>query len=227
VRLALRAENEQAMVEVTDTGRGIEPAFLPHVFERFRQADSSMTRAYTGLGLGLAIVRHLVDMHGGQVEAASDGEGRGATFRVLLPLVASEVRPLDARPSFDSDGLRGACILAVDDEEAVRHYAAAVFRISGADIRIVSSASEALALLERWTPDVVITDLGMPEMDGYDLLRQIRARALTMPVIALTAYARPEDRATAMREGFTAYVSKPVEPEELRRLVADVLATRT
>jgi signal transduction histidine kinase len=226
VRVTLRAEDGQAVVEVADTGRGIEPAFLPHVFERFRQADSSMTRAYTGLGLGLAIVRHLVEMHGGKVEAHSEGEGRGATFRVRLPLVSSELRPADeARATYDGDGLRDARILVVDDEESVRAYAAAVFRVAGADVRFAASAQEALQLLEQWTPDVVITDLGMPDMDGYELLRRIRARGLFVPVLALTAYARPEDRETAMREGFTAYVSKPVEPEELRRLVADVLAT--
>ncbi|HKO54466.1 MAG TPA: CHASE domain-containing protein [Thermoanaerobaculia bacterium] len=226
VRVTLRAEDGQAVIEVTDTGRGIDPAFLPHVFERFRQADSSMTRAYTGLGLGLAIVRHLVEMHGGSVEAYSEGEDRGATFRVRLPLGASDARTADdARPAYVGDALRNACILVVDDEESVRSYAAAVFRIAGADVRIVESGQKALELLAAWTPDVIITDLGMPEMDGYELLRRIRARGILAPVIALTAYARPEDREAAMREGFTAYVAKPVEPEELRRLVADVLAT--
>ncbi|MBV9494218.1 MAG: CHASE domain-containing protein [Acidobacteria bacterium] len=224
VRVTMRSEGPFALLEVADTGQGIEPAFLPHVFERFRQADSSMTRAYTGLGLGLAIVRHLVDMHGGRVEAASEGEGRGATFRVRLPLLSPEVRPKDeTQPEFDGGSLRGARILAVDDEESVRTYALAVFRMAGADIRILSSATEALATLEDWTPDAVITDLGMPDMDGYELLRRLRARGSTMPVVALTAYARPEDREAAMRAGFTAYVAKPVEPEELRRIVADLL----
>ncbi|HEV7919662.1 MAG TPA: CHASE domain-containing protein [Thermoanaerobaculia bacterium] len=226
VRVSLRGDNGDAVIEVTDTGRGIDPEFLPHVFERFRQADSSMTRAYTGLGLGLAIVRHLVEMHGGSVSASSEGEGKGATFVVRLPLLSAMPRPQESGPaSYENDVLRNARLLIVDDEESVRNYAAAVFRISGADARIVESAREALALLDRWRPDVVITDLGMPDMDGYELLRQLRGRGLTVPVIALTAYARPEDRETAMRAGFTAYVAKPVEPEELRRLVADVLAT--
>jgi signal transduction histidine kinase/CheY-like chemotaxis protein len=225
VRVSLHADDGEAVIEVEDTGRGIDPAFLPHVFERFRQADSSMTRAYTGLGLGLAIVRHLVEMHGGKVAAFSEGEGRGATFGVRLPLLSASPRPQESSRSRPvDDALRSVRLLVVDDEESVRNYAAAVFRVAGADVRVVEAAQDALALLDQWRPDVVITDLGMPEMDGYELLRRLRARGLTVPVIALTAYARPEDREAALREGFTAYVAKPVEPEELRRLVADILA---
>jgi signal transduction histidine kinase len=225
VRVSLAARDGDAVIEVTDTGRGIDPAFLPHVFERFRQADSSMTRAYTGLGLGLAIVRHLVEIHGGRVAAASEGEGKGATFVVRLPLLRMSLRPAEAESaSPHGDSLRNARLLIVDDEESVRNYAAAVFRISGADVRIVDSGAAALAQLDAWRPDVVITDLGMPEMDGYELLRRLRTRGLTVPVIALTAYARPEDREEAMRAGFNAYVAKPVEPEDLRKMVAEVLA---
>jgi signal transduction histidine kinase/CheY-like chemotaxis protein len=229
VDVVLTDDEAEAVVTVTDTGEGIEPDFLPFVFERFRQADSSTTRPYTGLGLGLAIVRHLVELHGGTVEAHSDGAGRGARFTVRLPLLPGEAH-LEETLRRDDQAialLRGAKILVVDDEDDVRNYAAAVFRMSGAEVRTVRSADEALDVTASWRPDVVVSDLGMPQKDGFELLRAIRASRdglSGVPVIALTAYARPEDRKRAERAGFDAFVPKPVDPMELRQAVGRVLS---
>ncbi len=226
IRAATR--DPEALLTVTDTGQGIEPAFLPYVFDRFRQADSSMTRAYTGLGLGLAIVRHLIELHGGSVEAFSEGIGKGARFTVRLPRIHVSA-PDDTGGGENraaTSVLRGAKVLVVDDEDDVRSYAGAVFRMSGSEVRCVRSADEALELLSRWVPDVLVSDLGMPEKDGFELLRAIRASAqeiAEIPVIALTAYARPEDRERAEREGFEEFVAKPVDPAQLRTAVARVL----
>ncbi|HUP46805.1 MAG TPA: CHASE domain-containing protein [Thermoanaerobaculia bacterium] len=225
VDLRLRAEGEEAVVDVIDSGEGIDPAFLPHVFERFRQADSSTTRAYTGLGLGLAIVRHLVELHGGSVAAHSDGDQEGSTFTVRLPVMRTEVpvhqadEPRDAQLSGMLDGIR---ILVVDDEPDVRRYALAVFRMSGADGRGAASTEEALRVFEEWPADVVVTDIGMPQRDGFELLREIRERS-DVPIVALTAYARVEDRERAAEAGFDAFVSKPVDPGSLRATIASVL----
>jgi signal transduction histidine kinase/ActR/RegA family two-component response regulator len=229
VEVALNTEGEQAVLTVSDTGEGISPEFLPFVFDRFRQADSSTTRTYTGLGLGLAIVRHLVELHGGTVQAHSEGLGRGARFTVRLPLLVGETDLDDTLRRDDQSAvhsLRGAKILVVDDEDDVRSYAAAVFRMSGSEVRAARSADEALDLAATWRPDVVVSDLGMPQKDGFELLRAIRESGdgfATVPVIALTAYAQPKDRERAEEAGFDAFVSKPVDPEELRRAVGAVL----
>ncbi|HEX9161793.1 MAG TPA: CHASE domain-containing protein [Thermoanaerobaculia bacterium] len=231
IDVEVRDEDGQACITVTDTGQGIEPDFLPHVFERFRQADSSTTRSYTGLGLGLAIVRNLIELHGGSVKAESEGAGKGARFTVRLPLLDPGTRREPQR-SVDERGvaeaLQGARVVLVDDEVSVRNYATAVFRESGARLRTAASAAEALELLEQEKPDVVITDIGMPEMDGYELLRRIRESlhdgVSSVPVIALTAYARPEDRDQIDAAGFDGFISKPVEPAPLRAAVAAVLA---
>jgi CheY-like chemotaxis protein len=225
VRLAI-AGNE-AVLDVIDSGQGIEPQFLPHVFERFRQADSSTTRAYTGLGLGLAIVRHLVEMHGGKVSAHSEGEQKGSRFTVRLPVLSevAAVRQPDEVRDAHTRSITGARVLIVDDEDEVRRYAAAVFRMSGAEVNEAESADTAEDVLDSWPADIVITDIGMPERDGYDLLRSIREKS-DVPVVALTAYAREEDRERAAQAGFDAFVSKPVDPGGLRRTVAEVLALR-
>jgi signal transduction histidine kinase len=214
-----------AELTVADTGPGIDPDFLPHVFERFRQADSSTTRAFTGLGLGLAIVHHLVELHGGTVVAESDGLGKGARFIVRLPLISSGAAAVT--PADDARGrasLHGVEILVVDDDASVRQYASTVLRMSGATVRSVSSANEALQSIAEALPDVVITDIGMPDMDGYDLLREIRdssnPRMASLPVIALTAYARTDDRELIEQAGFDGLLTKPVEPEPLRAAVA-------
>ena len=230
VFLTLRREGDSALLEVRDTGQGIDPSFVPHVFDRFRQADSSTTRAYTGLGLGLAIVSHLVEAHSGTVEAHSDGEGKGATFRVAIPLEtdAPALTQGDAEHRGREVVLRHARVLVVDDETGVRNYIATVFRSSGAEVRTAGSATETLALIESWRPDVMICDIAMPEVDGYELLRKLRAdrRFGAMPAVAVTAYATSEDRERAQKAGFNGFVAKPVEPRALRNAAVDALQRR-
>ena len=228
VRVRLRPESDEAVLDVIDTGQGIAPEFLPYVFDRFRQADSSTTRAYTGLGLGLAIVRHLVELHGGTVAAHSDGEQKGSWFTVRLPMLRDQqpVRGTHApRDGALVGSLQGTRVLVVDDEDDVRNYAGAVFRMSGAEVRCERSADDALETMSSWTPDIVVTDIGMPERDGFNLLRAIRETS-SVPVIALTAYARGEDRERALDAGFEAFISKPVDPAELRSAVSDVLRSQ-
>ena len=229
VSVSLREEERDAVIEVRDTGDGIDPAFMPHLFERFRQADSSVTRAHMGLGLGLAIVRHLVELHGGTIAAESRGLGKGSSFRVRLPLLREEdaaPRAQPAAPAADAQSLRGVRVLVVDDEEEVRRYVTTVFRSSGVDVREAASAREALEELADWRADVVLTDLAMPRADGFDLLHWIRESPLehvrALPVIALTAFAMPEDRERVRDAGFQAFLAKPVEPGQLRAAVARV-----
>ncbi|HUP49504.1 MAG TPA: CHASE domain-containing protein [Thermoanaerobaculia bacterium] len=226
VSVGLHAADGEAVLDVTDTGQGIEPAFLPHVFERFRQADSSTTRAYTGLGLGLAIVRHLAELHRGSVAAHSEGAGKGSRFTVRLPLLqASTPMPDPARgdAAEPANVLRGVRVLVVDDEEDVRSFAAAAFQMGGAEVRSAGSVEEALETFREWQPDTVVTDIGMPGRDGFELIRLIRQQS-AVPVVALTAYAREEDRVRAEQAGFDAFISKPVDPAELRGAVAAVLS---
>ena len=226
VDVSLRPDDGEVLLTVADTGQGIEESFLPNVFERFRQADSSTTRAYTGLGLGLAIVRHLVELHGGRVAAESEGIGKGAKFSVRLPMIQGGAA---AAPAADNArgraSLHGVDVLVVDDDESVREYASAVLRMSGARVRTAPSAREALKSIAAAIPDVVITDIGMPEMDGYALLRAIREssdpRVAELRVVVLTAYARPDDREQIAEAGFDGLLTKPVEPETLRAAVGE------
>jgi signal transduction histidine kinase/ActR/RegA family two-component response regulator len=236
VRLRLERVNSSAQISVSDTGQGIAPAMLPHVFERFRQADSSSTRAHGGLGLGLALVKHLVQLHGGNVVAHSDGEGKGATFTVTLPMTPSAlpaVSPHDqpSAPSVDEqpkivrlDGLR--VLVADDDPESVA-LVDTVLSGAGADVRTCLSAASAFDMLRRWRPDVIVSDIEMPGEDGYRLIHRIRALAPRdggeTPAIALTAYGRPQDRLRALDSGFNMHVPKPVEPGELTAIVADLV----
>ncbi len=210
VEVALTRAGAMAQLSVKDTGRGILPEFLPYVFERFRQADSSTTRAFGGLGLGLTIVHSLVSMHGGNVKANSAGEGAGSTFVVQLPL-ASElpagVRQLPQRRT----RLEGIKLLLVDDDADGRELMSELLRGQGAQIWSAATASDALAHLDRETPDLVLTDLAMPQKDGFALLRDIRRRGLKVKCAALTALARPEDRTRALEEGFLGYYVKPVD----------------
>ncbi|HXG57465.1 MAG TPA: GAF domain-containing protein, partial [Thermoanaerobaculia bacterium] len=214
VEISLSYSNGNAEITVADTGQGIDPALLPHVFERFRQGDSSSTRAHGGLGLGLAIVRHLVDLHGGSVSAASEGVGKGATFVVRLPIVAAAVvgspdpRHVASRERLPL--LRRTRILIIDDEEQTRTFLSTFLERCGAEVRTGASAEEGLASLSGWTPDVVVSDLAMPHEDGYAFLERLRLtvsdRARPIPAIALTAYGRPEDRERALAAGFVRFV---------------------
>jgi PAS domain S-box-containing protein len=219
-RVAVRLDGAagQARITLCDTGTGIRPV-MPYIFERFRQADSTAARAYGGLGLGLAIVRHLVELHGGTVAAASPGEGGGATFTVILPLAAP------ARGGPPARALDGVSVLVVDDEPDARELLTVVLRHYGATVTAVESAGGALESLERARPDVLVSDIGMPGEDGYTLIRRIRAmepEGRPIPAIALTAYARTEERARALRAGYQRHVAKPVEPLELASVIASL-----
>ncbi len=222
VTIELRQRNQMAQIRVMDTGKGIEPQFLPHVFEYFRQADSTTTRKFGGLGLGLAIVRQITEMHGGTVWAESPGEGQGATFILQLP----SIQPVALRGSeptqTQQDGelpLADARVLLVDDEPDTRNFQTFLVERSGAQVVAVASGLEALQALEQFTPDVLVSDIGMAEMDGYMLMQQIRSRLPnqggTIPAIALTAYARDLDQQQAIAAGFQMHLTKPVEPEQL------------
>jgi PAS domain S-box-containing protein len=230
VQIILERVNSHIEITVSDSGAGIAPEFLPYVFDRFRQADQRNTRHHGGLGLGLAIARHIVEMHGGTVRAESPGEGQGATFIVSLPVAPVyqsgdlnvRVHPAarDTFPSFECperlDGLR---VLVVDDEPDTREMLKVGLEQCGAQIKVVGSASEALAAMESEVPDILISDIGMPDEDGYELITKIRAlpaeKGGKVPAIALTAYARTEDRLQALRAGYQMHVPKPVEMAEL------------
>ena len=232
VAVALRREGREAVIEVRDTGQGIDPAFMPHIFERFRQADSSSTRSHMGLGLGLAIVRHLAELHGGTISAESRGEGKGSTFRVRLPLLkASDGAVASSSERGYGPSLTGLRVLAVDDEDEVRRYVMTALRGAGVEVRGAKSAREALDILEEWRPDVVLTDLAMPQADGFDLLEWIRAsehaQVRKLPVVALTAFAMPEDRERVSEAGFQGFLAKPVDPSHLRTAVAAAAAPLT
>ncbi|MFT3775419.1 MAG: GAF domain-containing protein [Minicystis sp.] len=229
VEAALAAEDGSVVAMVTDTGEGISTAFLPFVFDRFRQADASTSRRHGGLGLGLAIVRHLVEMHGGQVSAESDGPGRGARFTVSLPLpgerssgvVLRSITPasgLEASNDLTVPPLDGLRVLIVDDEPDARDVMAAVLGRRGAIVEVAGSTGEALAAVTRFHPDVVLTDLGMPVDDGFSLLTRLRALPAPfgrIPAVALTAYARTADAVRARTAGFAAHVAKPADPNLL------------
>jgi PAS domain S-box-containing protein len=231
-------------ITVTDTGKGISPEFLPYVFERFRQADSSTTRSYGGLGLGLAIVRHLVAHHGGTVSADSPGEGQGATFTFMLPLL--EETPANAGEQGSRGAgenkqysmpnaqlpmpLNGLHVLVVDDDGDTRDFLMAALQEGGAQVTSATSVEEARASLQQYHPDVLISDIGMPEADGYELIHQVRTspspEIAKIPALALTAYAREEDSKKALDAGFGMHLPKPVEPAQLISVVAQ-LARRT
>lgn len=239
VEVSLARISSQAQITVKDTGQGIAAEFLPHVFERFRQADSSSTRTYSGLGLGLALVRHLVELHGGSCEAESEGEGRGATFIVRLPLMLHKERgdSISHEHSMSEHfitnhrgQLAGVRVLVVDDDDDASELMALALKKCAADVRTADSAAGALDILSRWLPDTIVSDIGMPGEDGYDLIRQVRSlrpeQGGRVPALALTAYARDEDRALALNAGFQMHVGKPVELVELVEAVAS-LAGRT
>ncbi|WP_438021065.1 ATP-binding protein [Sorangium sp. So ce315] len=240
VRVSVAQRGAALHVEVSDTGQGIPPDFLPFVFNRFSQADSSTTRRHGGLGLGLAIVRHLVELHGGRASARSEGEGRGATFEVVLPVAAPAQAerdgPFRARSGSSPDrappGPRGRIdgvrVLVVDDEADAGEIAGAMLRQLGGEPRVVCSAEEALRALAEFRPDILISDLGMPHEDGFSLMRRVRAlppdAGSAIPAIAITAYARREDRQRALAAGFQLYLAKPVDAAALSEAVSSLAA---
>ncbi|MGI8673557.1 MAG: PAS domain-containing hybrid sensor histidine kinase/response regulator, partial [Luteitalea sp.] len=236
IEVVLERVNSHLEVSVTDTGVGIRPDFLPHVFERFRQADGSITRSYGGLGIGLSIVKHLVELHGGSVRAKSPGEHRGATFIVALPVLALRQHDDDrggqhpespgaTRREPDATALAGVSVLVVEDGDDSRALMAAILTACGATVTQAASAAAALEALEPNPPDVLISDIGLPGRDGYELLRTLRrseGAARSVPALALTAYARSEDRRQALLAGFQLHMAKPVEPDELCTAVASL-----
>ena len=232
VEVKLQYDGSYAQIEVSDTGIGISKDFLPHVFERFRQADSKTTRFHGGLGLGLAIVHHLVEMHSGTVDVDSKGEGQGATFTVKLLRASCKLEARETEQFLSSNNgsaivpsIESLQVLVVDDDTDTRDVLIAALEQSGAKVTAVASANEALMVIEHLHLDVLITDLGMPDRDGYELLRQLRAleteRGKTIPAIALTAYASDEERMRALAAGFQMHLPKPVEPSELITAVAN------
>jgi PAS domain S-box-containing protein len=234
VEIRLEEGDGEARIQVRDDGEGIEPELLPHVFDFFWQADASTTRRQGGLGLGLAIVRQLVELHGGAISAASPGKGGGATFTVSLPLVqpqqATKEHPIVEAAAAEPAGRRargaplaGLRVLAVEDDEATLDALTELLSLQGAEMAGAASVNQALGLLADFAPDVLVSDIGMPERDGYDLIREIRARghdAEGLPAVAVTAFASPEDRRRALAAGFQVHLAKPVDPHELTDVIA-------
>jgi PAS domain S-box-containing protein len=237
VTVTLRRHESQFEIEVSDTGEGIEPAVLPYVFDRFRQGDSGTTRPHQGLGLGLAIVRHIVELHGGRVDVASQGKGQGATFMISLPFVqplrmvavksGREVVIPARRPHAAT--LSGVRALVVDDDSDTRELLAEVLRSRGVVVTAAASVEEGLAALDREVPDILLSDIAMPDRDGFDLIRRVRERPADrgghVPAVAITAYARPEDSERSLASGYQMHVTKPVDMDELIATVASLTAT--
>jgi PAS domain S-box-containing protein len=224
--------DSQLEISVSDTGAGIDEAFLPYIFDRFTQADTTTARRHAGLGLGLAIVRHIVELHGGTVTAQSQGAGQGATFRVTLPVRALQTRaaesPADAPASSlaDNIALDRIRIMIVDDEEETRDLLKMMLAAHGAEVLACSSAPEALRQMGDWKPEVIVSDIGMPIEDGYTFIKKVRSleqNGRATPAIALTAYARAEDRMRALAAGFQMHVPKPVEASELVMVIASLV----
>ncbi len=240
VDVTLARQNGQFEITVADTGPGMSPEFLVHAFDRFRQADASTTRAHGGLGIGLAIARHLVELHGGSISAESDGPGLGSIFRVSLPAVAVSLKAIEgkiaASPELrraaeaESTDLSGFTVMVVEDESDARELIAEIIRSAGAAVRPMGSAAEAIAALENTAPDVIVSDIGMPGEDGNSLIRRIRLfpaeRGGHTPAVALSAYAREEDRIRSLSAGFQMHLPKPFEPADLTAAILR-LATRS
>src|SRR5438876_47975 len=236
VDVRLEPADSLARITVSDTGKGIRSELLPFVFDRFRKGETSVSRRHGGLGLGLAIVRHIIELHGGIVRAESPGDGRGATFTVELPLIATSIGTVEAvaaRRTFDSEpivrpaALRGLRVLVVDDEADARELMRMILRSSGADVMAAGSADEAFEQVEQWHPDILVSDIGLPGDDGYALIQRLRSREAerggSIPALALTAYARAEDKARALAAGFQVHLAKPLEPAEFVAAIANLV----
>jgi PAS domain S-box-containing protein len=236
VRVVVARPGSSVEVTVSDSGRGIAPEFLPHVFERFRQEEGSTTRRHGGLGLGLAIVKSLTELHGGTVAVESEGEGKGSTFTVRLPLAAArntEPHRSTSAETLDlaaSGALLGVRLVVVDDEPGTRELMRALLERCGALVDVAASAAEGLTLLRRVRPDLLLSDVGMPGEDGYEFIRKVRALPAEeggrTPAVAVTAHGRTEDRTRALLSGFRAHVSKPIEPAELVAVLASLMPPR-
>ncbi len=237
VTVRLQREYSSVVIVVSDTGEGINAEFLPYIFDRFRQAESTTKRQHGGLGLGLAIVRHLVEAHGGTIRASSEGAGKGATFTVTFPLLAVHRDVIDAEGAFFPAGspisappaiLQGLRVLVIDDEEDARELLTLALTQSGAEVRTAATVRSALHILDQWKPNVLVSDIGMPGEDGYDLIRTVRAleseRGGTIPALALTGYASAEDAARARVAGYEKHMAKPVAPGDLVGAVASLVA---
>lgn len=228
IEVRLQRINAHAKLTVSDTGQGISPEFLPRVFDRFRQADSSSTRDYRGLGLGLAIVRHLVELHGGTVQAESNGAGQGASFSVTFPILTGRIEPALPQSAehrrYGAPKLNGLRVLIVDDEADALQIISTVIAQTGAEVKTCESAHEALQTLEEWRPDVLMSDIGMPGEDGYSLINKVRSlpaeRGGQTPAAAFTAYAREEDRNRALAAGYQMHIAKPVSSGQLVAMIA-------
>ena len=240
VRIETKRMAPMVRVSVSDSGIGIKPEFLPFIFDRFRQADGSTTRVHGGLGLGLSIVKHLVQMHSGSVQVESQGQNKGAVFSVDFPLASASAKvvspngaPKDAEmgslPAGFSRILEGLRILVVDDEADARELVRAILSGCGGEVNCCESAAEALDAIRDWKPDLLVSDIGMPNEDGYSLIkkvRKLRSKRSTLPAVALTAYATKEDKARALATGFTMHVAKPIEPETLVMSIASTVGRK-
>ena len=221
VDIRARAHEGQYEIAVSDSGRGINPQFLPYIFDRFSQQDSSSSKSFAGLGIGLTIVKHLVEVHQGTIEAASPGEGHGATFLVRIPLTSELAHELPV--SSPASRLENMKILVVDDDEDTRTFIARMLSDAGAVVSNAASGDEALAKIEAGTPDLLISDIGMAKQDGYHLIQTLRAAGYTpssLPAIALTAFSRAQDKTDAINAGFQVHMVKPVEADRLISAIA-------
>ncbi|PSN16856.1 hypothetical protein C7271_20005, partial [filamentous cyanobacterium CCP5] len=221
-------------IQVQDTGKGITPEFMPYVFEQFRQADSTITRQFGGLGLGLSIVRHLCELHGGSVSVDSPGEDQGSTFTVCLPIQDGDQR-LGARQQLKrvstlATDLDELTVLVIDDDDDLRDWLVVALQEHGAEVLTVASARDGLQVLDQRCPDVIVCDIGMPDMNGYDLIRQLRQRSdhcRQIPAIALTAYAGDFNRQSALEAGFQQHLAKPVSLDRLRQAISTLVAAES
>lgn len=226
IGIKLAHVGSSAVISIADDGAGIPREFLPHVFDRFRQADGSITRRHGGLGIGLSLAKQIVDLHGGSIAAASDGPGRGATFTIQLPLRPPPAKPAPVQSSGLDTSLAGIKVMVVEDNDDARDMVAAILEVQGAEVETAACAKDALLLLDRWRPDVLLSDIGLPDCDGYALLRDIHARVPGLPAAAVTAYTSGEDAQRATDAGFVLHLGKPVTAQKLANAVKQLAATR-